>query len=208
MSKTLVVVALAGAIGVGVFLYVRKARGASIPMTPQPSPSGVPGYAVTGVPERVADKRYAGATMAASSSSYDPALPASVNASLDVYKRGADVVGQGKTAYQAAAAGDVGGALSALGGAASSAGGFLSGGNPKANPPRSSLDAPKAGVDYRVSTGPTITGAKTVNGVSSVRDQSGNVFSADKFGSTSEFQALRAAADAVERKANVGAGHF
>jgi hypothetical protein len=207
VNKTVLVLVAAGAIGVGVFLYVRRARAST-----GPSPAG----GSWNVPDRVAEKRYAGAAIASTSDAYNPSLPPAAQVAIDrgtsLYKTGTDLVSQGKATAAAAKSGDIGGALTAAGSAYTTGAGLFGGSTAAKSPPPAAAPAasytPKAGVDFRAPTTIVTPSARTVGGVSSVRDSAGNVFDPGKYGATPEFQKLRAAADAAERKANVGAGHF
>lgn len=206
MNKALLVVVLAGAIGVGVYLYSRRA-----------SAGGGGGGAdfVEGPPDRVRQKRAAGAAMATTSDAYRPQLPAGAQDVVDTaalaYKRGSDLVSQGQSAVDAYKRGDYSGAaahgvdtLASFGGIAGGVFGKPTTSSYKPNATTIPKSAP-APVQAKAAVGQIIAGGRTI---SNVRGPDGTVFRADQFASTPEFQKLRAAADAQERKANVGAGHF
>jgi hypothetical protein len=118
VKNTVLIVVVVAAIGVGVYLYSRKAsaggRASSDFVEPPPD----------GVPDRVGQKRRVGSAVASTSSAYRPELPPELQSAVDrttiAVKRGQDLVSQGRETIDAAGRGDVYGTL--VGGAQAYAG--------------------------------------------------------------------------------------
>jgi hypothetical protein len=212
VNKTLIILAVVAVVGGGIFLYTRRARadGAVLPGTPTPDPAGVPDYAVTGVPSRVAQKRQAGAGMASTSTQMRPELPPVVQTAVDAYKRGSDAVASGKAAAQAFSQGNIDAGANAVADVFSSGNAAFAGakgifGSQATN--RSDRTGEPSGKTAALGAGAAGGGGSIMRGgrqVSDVQDRQGNVFSAAKYADTAEFQKLRAAADAAETRANTG----
>jgi hypothetical protein len=201
--NTVLALVLIAGLGIGGYLYFKRGGGTA--------------QAATGpmVPERVAQKRAVGTAIANTSGSdtMRPDLPPQVQGAFDaagaVYKRGSDLVTQGKQIGQQVTSGDFGGALT---GAGSLVGSLTGGGYDPRHPAPGSTNKSSASdifspppVAAKQAVGSIVAGGRTV---SNVRDTAGNVYSSAKYSSTPEFQKLRAAADAAETRANVGASHF
>ena len=201
-KNTILTLVLIAGLGIGGYLYFK----------------GRPAQASTDhplVPERVAQKRAVGTAMAYTSGSntMSPDLPPQVQSAIDsaatTYKRGSDLVDQGKAIGQQITTGNIGGALSTAGDVASGLGlgnrttGPIFPGKPAAAKPAPA--AAPATVQAKQAVGSIVAGGRTV---SNVRDTQGNVFSSAKYSGTAEFDKLRAAADAAEKRANTGASHF
>jgi hypothetical protein len=196
-KNTILALVLIAGLGIGGYLYFkgRPAQASTEPL----------------VPERVAQKRAVGTAMAYTSGSntMSPDLPPQVQSAIDsaatTYKRGSDLVDQGKAIGQQITTGNIGGALSGAGSLVSSVSGSSSpfGGKAKSAPAAAPAAAPA--VQAKQAVGQIVAGGRTV---SNVRDTAGNVFSSAKYSGTAEFDKLRAAADAAEKRANTGASHF
>lgn len=214
-KNTVLALVLIAGLGIGGYLYFRGGTANAA------TGGGVGGM----VPERVRQKQAAGTAIATTSNQMNPDLPPEVQDVLGkagaAYKRGTDLVDQGERIGAAVQSGDIGAALSGAGSLVSDlrGGGLLGGGtgrpayDPRNPDPNSrSKSAPASTVGAKQTAGAIVAGkGQIVAGgrtVSNVRDTQGNVFSSAKYAGTAEFDKLRAAADAAERKANVGASHF